>query len=212
MRKVLNKNRLFYFIMISLIVIILLIIGVKFLCDFVLDDDKEVIVKNKLDTLDIYGYTLDDLDSELYKKYFNELKDILNEEKINEEEYAKSIVKLFITDFYTLDTKISSTDIGGVEFIPSDMIDNFKMHAGDTMYNHVLTNTYGDRQQDLPKVSEVSIDYLVKENYTYKNKKYDAYVINASWIYEEDLGYDSKGVFYLININNKMDIVEKRGE
>lgn len=207
MKRVLNKNRLFYFISIILVVIVLLIIGIKFVKDFIIKDNKDIITKNNLDTLELYGYTLDDMDSKLYKEYFNELKSVLNSDVINYEEYAKDIVKLFVTDFYTLDTKLTSSDIGGIEFIPSDMVDNFKMNAGDTMYNHVKTNIYGDREQDLPIVKNVSIDSVSEINYTYKEKEYSAYKVKSSWEYEKDMGYDKEGEYVLIKDNNKLYIV-----
>ena len=207
MKKVLNKNRLFYFVSTVLIIIVLIIIGVKFVKDFVIKDNRQVVSKNNLDSLELYGYTLDDMDSKEYREYFNELKAVLNSDSVNYEEYAKGVVKLFVTDFYTLDTKITSSDIGGVEFIPSDMVDNFKMHAGDTMYNHIKTNIYGDREQELPHVKSVSIDDITKETYTYKDKEYEAYRVKASWSYVKDLGYDKEGEFVLIKDNNKLNIV-----
>ena len=207
MKKVLNKNRLFYFVSTVLIIIVLIIIGVKFVKDFVIKDNRQVVSKNNLDSLELYGYTLDDMDSKEYREYFNELKTVLNSDSVNYEEYAKGVVKLFVTDFYTLDTKLTSSDIGGIEFIPSDMVDNFKMNAGDTMYNHVKTNIYGDREQDLPIVKNVSIDSVSEINYTYKEKEYSAYKVKASWEYEKDMGYDKEGEYVLIKDNNKLYIV-----
>lgn len=207
MKKVLNRNKLFYFISVVLIIIVVLIIGVKFVKDFVIKDNKNVITKNNLDTLELYGYTLDDMDGKLYKEYFEELKSVLNGENVNYEDYAKDIVKLFVTDFYTLDTKLTSSDIGGVEFIPSNMIDNFKMNAGDTMYNHIKSNLYGDRKQDLPIVKSVNIDSINEINYTYKDKEYSGYKVRASWEYEKNMGYDKEGEYILIKDNNKLYIV-----
>ncbi|WP_294353668.1 hypothetical protein [uncultured Clostridium sp.] len=207
MKKVLNRNKLFYFTSVVLIIIVVLIIGVKFVKDFVIKDNKNVITKNNLDTLELYGYTLDDMDGKLYKEYFEELKSVLNGENVNYEDYAKDIVKLFVTDFYTLDTKLTSSDIGGVEFIPSNMIDNFKMNAGDTMYNHIKSNLYGDRKQDLPIVKSVNIDSINEINYTYKDKEYSGYKVRASWEYEKNMGYDKEGEYILIKDNNKLYIV-----
>lgn len=212
MRKVLNKNKLFYFVMISLILVVIIIIGLKFTFEFLVKDDKNVVTKKELDSLELYGYTLDDYDSDLYKEYFNDLKNTLNSKEVNYEDYAKEIVKLFVSDFYTLDNKLTSSDIGGVEFIPSDMVENFKMHAGDTMYNHVENNIYGDRKQELPTVKSVNISEVVETSYTYKDKEYDAYKVSATWEYVSDMGYDKEGIFYLIKDNNKLYIVKKTGE
>lgn len=207
MRKVLNKNRVFYFVMVSLVLIVIVITGLKFVFEFVIKSDKQEVTKKELDSLEMYGYTLDDMDSALYKEYFNDLKSTLNSDNINYEEYARDIVKLFVSDFYTLDNKISSSDIGGVEFIPSENVDNFKMHAGDTMYHHVKTNLYGDRVQELPIVKSVSIDSVKEGVYSYKEIEYPSYEVSASWEYEKDLGYMDKCVFTLIKDNNKLYIV-----
>lgn len=207
MRKVLNKNKLFYFVMISLILVVIIVIGVKFTLEFLVKDDKSVVTKKELDSLELYGYTLDDYDSDLYKEYFNDLKGTLNSKEVNYEDYAKEIVKLFVSDFYTLDNKLTSSDIGGVEFIPSDMVENFKMHAGDTMYNHVKTNIYGDRVQKLPIVKSVEVTNIENITYTYKDKEYSAYKVSARWEYQEDLGYKNNEIFTLIKDNNKLYIV-----
>lgn len=207
MRKVLNKNRLFYFVMISLILVAIIVTGVKFTFEFLVKDEKNVVTKKELDSLELYGYTLDDYDSALYKEYFNDLKSTLNSEEVNYEDYAKEIVKLFVSDFYTLDNKLTSSDIGGVEFIPSDMVENFKMHAGDTMYNHVKTNIYGDRVQELPIVKSVEVTNIESITYTYKEKEYSGYKVSASWEYEKDLGYKNSEIFTLIKDNNKLYIV-----
>lgn len=207
MRKVLNKNKLFYFVMISLILVVIIVIGVKFTLEFLVKDDKNVVTKKELDSLELYGYTLDDYDSDLYKEYFNDLKGTLNSKEVNYEDYAKEIVKLFVSDFYTLDNKLTSSDIGGVEFIPSDMVENFKMHAGDTMYNHVKTNIYGDRVQKLPIVKSVEVTNIENITYTYKDKEYSAYRVSARWEYQEGLGYKNNEIFTLIKDNNKLYIV-----
>lgn len=207
MRKVLNKNKLFYFVMISLILVVIIIIGLKFTFEFLVKDDKNVVTKKELDSLELYGYTLDDYDSDLYKEYFNDLKSTLNNKEVNYEDYAKEIVKLFVSDFYTLDNKLTSSDIGGVEFIPSDMVENFKMHAGDTMYNHVKTNIYGDRVQELPIVKSVEVTNIENITYTYKDKEYSAYKVSTRWEYQEDLGYKNNEIFTLIKDNNKLYIV-----
>ncbi len=207
MRKVLNKNKLFYFVMISLILVVIIVIGLKFTFEFLVKDDKNVVTKKELDSLELYGYTLDDYDSDLYKEYFNDLKSTLNNKEVNYEDYAKEIVKLFVSDFYTLDNKLTSSDIGGVEFIPSDMVENFKMHAGDTMYNHVKTNIYGDRVQKLPIVKSVEVTNIENITYTYKDKEYSAYKVSARWEYKEDLGYKNNEIFTLIKDNNKLYIV-----
>lgn len=204
-----NFKRIYYFVSIALLLIVLLIIGVKVYFDFFADVDNPVETREKLDSLELYGYTLDDEDTELYKSYFNELKKVLNENDIDNEKYASLLVQLFVVDVYTLNNKLTSTDIGGLEFIHTDMVENFKINLGDTMYNTIESNLYGDRTQSLPVVSEVTINSVEEYNYNYNDQEYDGYLVSASWKYESDLGYENSASFVLIDDNNKLNIVEK---
>lgn len=204
-----NFKRIYYFVSIALLLIVLLIIGVKVYFDFFADVDKPVETREKLDSLELYGYTLDDEDTELYKSYFNELKKVLNENDIDNEKYASLLVQLFVVDVYTLNNKLTSTDIGGLEFIHTDMVENFKINLGDTMYNTIESNLYGDRTQSLPVVSEVTINSVEEYNYNYNDQEYEGYLVSASWKYESDLGYENSASFVLIDDNNKLNIVEK---
>lgn len=209
MKRTINKNRVFYVVMGVLITVILIVTSIRAYKDFFSNNGKDPVSKKELENLNMYGYTLDDLDTPLYKTYFDDLKKILNEEEIKMEDYAEGLVKLYVTDFYTLSNKITSSDIGGVEFVHPDVLENFKLKASDTIYNHVKNNVYGDREQVLPTVKNVEIITCTNTKYSYNNNEYDAYQVSASWEYEQDLGYDKKGVFYLINDNSKLNIVEK---
>ena len=65
-----------------------------------------------VETLDDYGYSLRSDATSLQKSLFEELKQVLNVEPINEEEYAKIVARSFIADFYTLDNKVTNNDVG----------------------------------------------------------------------------------------------------
>ena len=58
----------------------------------------EVQVVQVTNSIDEYGYTLEDRDTELFKTTFEELKELLNQEDYEQEEYLKLISKLFIID------------------------------------------------------------------------------------------------------------------
>lgn len=212
MKRTINKNKVFYITVSVLAVLVIIAGGVKVFFDFFVSDERQVVSKTKLDSLEMYGYTLDDLDTELYRTYFEELKEVLNDDEIDMSSYASVLSKLFITDFYTLSNKVTSSDIGGVEFVHADIVDNFKINAGDTMYNHVKNNVYGDRTQELPIVKNVTIDNIQEVKYNYKDEEYDAFKVVVKWEYEKDLGYDNVGTLYLIKDNNKLNVVEKQEE
>ena len=172
-RKVLNKKRLFYVIIVSILVVLFAVVGVKVGMD--VSNTKPKQVKKQLDEITPYGYKLDDRDTAIYKKYFESLDKVLKEKPIDNEKYAKGLTKLFIVDFYTLDNKLASTDVGGLEFIHKNLVENFKLHAQETVYKTIKSNLYGEREQELPIVSEVVIDKVTKSTFVYNEGKITIY-------------------------------------
>lgn len=180
------------------------IVGYKAYNDFF----KEKSLEKKLMSLDLYGYTLTDNDTTLYKTNFKELEKVLNEEPINYEEYAKSISKLFIIDVFTLNNKLSSTEIGGLEFVNKDLQDNFKENLGNTLYKSIKTNLDGKRKQDLPIVSSIEVTSIDSIKYTYNKTEYDGYEVKLNWDYTSSNNYQKSIKLTLINDNNILYIVK----
>lgn len=193
-------------IIISLIVIILIaIIGLIVYKMVFNDSQKEVkIIKSIKD----YDYNLKENETELYKTEFNELDKILSKKNVDYEEYAKSIAKLFIIDFYTLDNKLSKNDIGGTEFIKEDMRDNFIEEARSTFYKYV--EVIDGRTQELPEVSSITDVSVEKTEFKYSDKTIDenAYKVSISWDYVEDLGYEKEASMIIVKQDKKLYIVE----
>lgn len=208
-KKVLNKKRVFYTLVILILIGLFGVTAYKVAEDMG-SNDKEKQVKQTMDEISPYGYKLDDRDTSTYKKYFKQLKKVLKQDTIDEEAYAKLLTKLFIVDFYTLDNKLASTDIGGLEFIHKKLVENFKLNAGETMYKHVESDLYGERKQELPIVKAVKIEKIEKTTYTYKKQDYEAYEVTALWNYKKDLGYDTNATFILIKDNDKLNVVEEK--
>lgn len=162
-----------------------------------------------IDNIKKYNYILSDNSTKYYKELFKELKTILNENEINDEDYAKKITQLFITDLFTLSNKITSSDIGGVQYVYKDFQSDYIKLAQNGLYSSVKSNVYGDRKQELPEVSEVTIENTTTDTFTIKDKKYEnAYYITAKIKYKKDLGYPSKYKIVLINNNKTMEIVK----
>lgn len=209
-KKKLNKKRLFNFFVVLIAVVLFAVVAFKVVSDMNRDNAK--VEKKELDIIEPYGYKLDDRDTNTYKKYFNELKEVLSEEPIDEEKYAELLTKIFITDFYTLNNRLTSTDIGGLEFIHESQVENFILNAEETMYKTVESDLYGERNQELPEVKEVTVESVEATTYTYNNSEYDAYRVTASWTYKKDLGYETEGVFILMKDNDRLNVVEKVSE
>ena len=169
------------------------------------EDTKE---NKKVDNIEKYGYTLFDNKSKAYKEKFKDLKKVLNEEEIDYKEYAKVIAELFTIDFYDLNSKVSNTDIGGLDFVHPDAKDTFSKTATDSMYKYVETNVYGNRKQELPAVKDAKAtitDHRVAFEKAKDEKGYSA-VVDIT--YEKDLGYPTKVTLSLVHVDNKLYVVE----
>lgn len=179
-------------------------IGYVIYNDFFKKVEEDVVIKN----LELYGYSLQESDTELYKTEFDNLSNTLNKETIDFEEYAICISKLYVIDFYTLSNKVSNTDIGGLEFIYPEAKDNFKLKAKDTIYKYVEVNYNGKREQKLPEVSEVNVEEVTESKYKIGEEEFDSYVVKTRWQYIEDLGYQTSAKLTIIKDSSKLYIVE----
>ena len=202
--KILNKDKLVTFLFMLIGIVIIGIIGYKIYMDFFNDADNNKTIKR----LELYGYSLEKDDTELYKKYFNSLTEVLNGEEINYEKYAELLGSLYIVDFYTLSNKLSSTDVGSLEFVHPDIVDNFKLKATDTVYKYIEVNFDNKREQSLPEVSNVEIVNNEDAVYALNEKEYDAYKISYSWSYIEDLDYETTCELTIIKDGSKLYVVE----
>lgn len=193
----------------GIVLIIIIIVFIFFIGNKLLFSDNEVDKIKASDSILEYGYTLNNNETKYYNKLFKELKEELSKEKIDEEEYAKLISKLFITDFFTLDNKTDKNDIGGIQFVYADFQSDFKKLAKDSIYKNIENNMYNDRKQNLPIVSNVNVSNIDKINYEYldteDNKAYEV-VIDIE--YKKDLKYQDKCTLILVHINNKLEIVK----
>lgn len=207
--KKLKKLRFIRNIILILILINILVIASYFIylnANSKKEKEKEPLVVDKIDT---FGYELDNDKSQYYKDLFEELKKVLKNEEINYEEYAKSISKLFVCDLYTLSNKVSSSDIGGVEFVYKDFKKDFISIAKTTLYNSVKSNLYGDRIQELPTVTNVTVEEIKATKFKYGKTEFaDAYNIKLNIEYEKDLGYVKNCELVLINNENILEIVK----
>lgn len=201
MNKKTNKIMIFIFILVFICLVVPVVIKV-------LDDINKVVVKEEISKIDFYGYSLSSTDSDVYKKVYSELDDVLSKEEVDYSSYASLISKLFIIDVFTLDNKLTSTELGGLEFVHNDFKANFAEYLGSSLYNHILSNIDGKRTQKLPIVKDVTVNKVNEIKFTYNNIEYDAYEVDSSIIYEEDMGYQNKIKLTLIRDDRILYIVK----
>ena len=174
-------------------------------------DDSEWLPNEiiELDSIEKYGYVLEDRDSFLYKNTFENLSDVLMQEEIDYEEYAKLLSQLYIIDLYTINNKINQYDVGSTDFIKDEHKENFELNVKDTLYKYVEDNTYGKRVQELPEVSSITVKDMIKQNVRLADQEYEGYVVLLSWEYLKDLGYDNSAKVSLAKIDEKLYIINQ---
>lgn len=164
-----------------------------------------------LDSMDEHGYSLTENHTKYFKKLYYELKDLFDKNDYEEEEYAKLIAKMFVADFYDLNSKLNKSDVGGVQFIYSSYREDFKNYASDStgIYYYIKNNIYGDRTQKLPIVKEVEIVSIENTIFTFNNiVDNNAYKIDLTVAYEENMGYPTTVQVILLHVGEKLEIVE----
>jgi len=198
-KKEVQRNR------IIIIVVIVLILGI--IIFFASRPKLQVI--SVVSEIEDYDYYIESNATKLYKKYYSELEEELVDNKVDEENYAKLIAKLFVIDYYTLNNKITNKDIGGVQFIHSELQEKFITEAAETVYKYVKNNLYGTRKQKLPEVSSVEVKNIKNIKYSNGDYKDDSgYQITLNVEYVKNYDYPDEVTLTLIHENNKLVIVE----
>ncbi len=197
-----KKNKL-----LIVVILIILILGGLYLLNFGKKPEK---IKSKITkTIENYNYNLYDNSTKNYKDLFDELSKVLSSDTVDEKKYVELISKMFIIDFYTLSNKTTNMDIGGLQFVHKDVVDNFKEKATATIYKFVETNIYGDRKQELPKVKEVTIERIEQKNFKYnKTSDSNAYFVKVNWAYEKDLRYETSKNLIFVHDDKALSLVE----
>jgi len=169
---------------------------------------KEAKVVSKIDE---YGYKLKENKPKAYKDMFKELEEILKADKVDEEAYVKKISEMFIYDFYSLDDKDAKTDIGGVDFVYSKVLENFLQNAQNTYYKYVESNIYNNRNQKLPIVKDIEITEVNTKPFAYgKETDEKAYEVVVKWDYTDTdfATYQKSGKLIFIHDGIKLSLVE----
>ena len=203
MKRKRKKNVQVNKILIIIVVIIILGIVVFF------QTRPKLQVVSVVSQIEDYDYYLESNRNKLYRKYYDDLKEEINNNKIDEEKYAKLIASLFIIDYYTLNNKVTNKDIGGIQFVHSDIRDKFINESANTVYKYIKHNLYGTRKQKLPEVEDVEVTNI--ENVKYKNgslKDDNGYIVTVKTVYVKDYNYPTEIKLTLIHENNKLSIVE----
>lgn len=196
---------------IIILIIVVLLIGASFtaILYFKPFDKSDKQVQETIDTIEKFQYELEKRDTELFKSEYDKLKSILSKEEINYKEYAEAIAKLYIIDLYTLNNKKNVYDCGSTEYVYPAIKENFELKVKDTLYKYIENDT-GSREQKLPTVKSVEITNSKEDSVIFDDKTFPSYIVNISWDYIEDLGYDKQAELVLIKDEEKIYVLEQK--
>lgn len=166
-----------------------------------------------VDKMEDFDYQLTGNNTDYFKSLYYDLKDLLTKKKDEnfDEEYAKLVSQLLVTDYYDLNSKLDKTDVGGVQFIWKDKQESFKNFATDPTgpYYYVENNVYGKRKQELPSVKKVEVEDIKKVAYDKEGfKDTDAYKVVVIVTYQKDLGYPTRCELTLLHNQDKIEVIE----
>lgn len=205
-----NKNKKIIILITTILVfIIVILIGISpFFKKNFHSNEKEV--KEEQIKNNTYHYKLNNNASEYEKKLFDDLGRVLDEEVIDDEQYAVALSKLFVTDLFTLNSKKSSSDVTSLQYIYSDYQDSYKKLVKDTIYSNIELNLDGKRIQKLPIVKDVVVSSIEREAFSLNNEVLDsqAFKLVLDIIYEENMDYPTKYGIVLIKNNKTLEVVK----
>lgn len=172
-------------------------------------EEKEGIREEEI-KVDLVDYKITNKATLYEKELFEELEEILSKDEIDYEMYANVLVKLFIADLYTLNNKKSSSDIRSSQYVYSDYQETFKLMVKESLYSNIELDLDGTRTQKLPEVSEVVVNSITRESFSYNNQIIDneAYNVNITVNYKEDLGYARSGKVIVVKKDNILEVVK----
>lgn len=197
-----------------LLLVVALIIGgfIGYQKFFKKDNTKKVKVVDSIKN-DNVDYVVNEHDSKLFKKTFEELKKVLNAKKVDNKKYAETISKLFVIDFFTLSNKTSKNDVGGVQFVFDGYKTTFVEYARDGIYKQVLANDGGQINNSLPTVKSVTVNSVEEVSpagmfATPFAEDAVGYEVRLSWTYENDDSFQSEAVIVVAPDGEKLSLVK----
>ena len=196
-------------------VILIILVGYKVCTKYMFNNNDEEIKapEKQVIELDNYDYYLHGNATNYEQTLGDELKNVLSSEVVNEEEYAKVVTKMFISDLFTLSNKNSSSDITSSQYVYDDYQETYITMVKDTIYSNIEVNLDGKRNQSLPVVKNVEITGVTNDKFLYNGNVLDsnAYYISASIEYEVDLGYPTTYNVVLFKNDDLLQVVKTEG-
>lgn len=160
-------------------------------------------------------YSIGNNATDINKQYFRELNDAIDSGDTNL--IAESVVKCFVTEYYTWTNKDGNYDVGGMQYIYTGRQNDFSVYSRDNFYAEMDNWLAQNERSSLIQVADVQITGTSTSNsYVVLNSdgaetSYPCVTVSASWTYEDGTVMDtaaiqSSAVFSVINHDGRMEI------
>lgn len=103
--------------------------------------------------------------SDAQAKLYNKLTKALADK--NDKDIASLVAQNFVFDFFSLKTKESAQDVGGLTYLPANRQESFKTFAMGMVYSNYATIVNDSGKKNLPMVSKVSVDSVENQELSY---------------------------------------------
>lgn len=142
-------------------------------------------------------YSIPTNPTQYQKDLYNELTKALEgyvyserSESEQSKEICQLVVKNFIADFFTWTNKSSTYDIGGQQFMWSDLYLVMEQVARESFYKDLdgYVEQYG--RDNLMEVDSIETNIAFTNGYNFDEKVYDAYYAEAKWTYKPNASLD----------------------
>ena len=208
------KIRPITLILLCLVLVLVLVGGFFVYNKFIKPRNNQVKVVDSISNEDV-DYVVSENDTKLFKDNFNELKKVLNAKEVDNKEYAKTIAKLFVIDFFTLNNKTSKNDVGGVQFVFESYKKDFIDSARESIYRQVKSTVSDDKANtSLPTVSSIKIDNIdtISPASMFETGGFTedqvGYIINISWNYKNDDDFQNNATIIVVPDGTKLSIAK----
>lgn len=208
-----KKQEISLMIMLVIILLFLILLGYKLMNNSknITDDENDIVdIQEETINNDLYNYSINNRSTDYQKQLFTELEITITEDIIDMEKYATTLTKLFISDLFTLDNKKGSSDITSSQYVYDSYQDNFELMVKDTIYDNIELNIDKTRKQKLPVVKNVIVNSINRDVFLLDDTVIDneAFYIDITIQYEEDLGYSTIYKVVLVNNDNVLQVVK----
>ena len=190
--------------------------------------EEEVVTEVDNELLNDYysiGYNATSINKDYFRELDRLVEDALEADNASSEsteagpvrdnaKIAESVVKCFITEYYTWTNKDGNYDIGGMQYIFTDKRKDFEKYTRYNFYADMDKYLTQYDRDTLIQVKDVTVNSVEQtDDFTPEGSEsvYECWLVDASWTYEESSSMDtseiqSDGEFLVVNHDGRLEI------